>query len=124
LTNGLGRRVAEHLLCGAIPRGDDAVEGFAYDRIVGGIDDRAEQRDQSISAANLLLIREFFRPPHCSNRPDGLFAGFRLTSTIFRIRGEKFFLSNMRHYLKPETTKALIIFPVFGLSREVRFVAG
>jgi hypothetical protein len=40
--DGLGRRVAEHPLGGAVPRDDHTLERLAHDRIVGGIDDRGQ----------------------------------------------------------------------------------
>ena len=39
-TDSLGRRVAEHLLRSWVPRGYDALEGFADNGIVGRVDDR------------------------------------------------------------------------------------
>ena len=40
----LGGSVAEEALGGAVPAGDDAVEGLAHDRVVGALDERGQER--------------------------------------------------------------------------------
>ena len=51
LPDGFRLREAEHPLGGAIPRGDDALEILADNRIVGKLDDRGQVERGSISGA-------------------------------------------------------------------------
>lgn len=50
LADGLGRRVPKELLGASIPRGDDAIQGLADNGIVGGFNNRRQERPQLVAS--------------------------------------------------------------------------
>jgi hypothetical protein len=76
LTNCLARRVAEDTLRTAIPAGDDAIQIFAYNRVIAGFNDGSQPTQAfslSRSAASISLVVEAIPivPPSWSVPADG-----------------------------------------------------